>query len=78
MQDALLAGPTARLNALLPDPLRWFDLTGAASRDGWAARGELGARLTPTVAGFAAVQAGSRWADPTIDVRGEVGLRVSF
>lgn len=78
LAQSLLRPPTERLEALLPRPSRWLDLTAGVNREGWAGRAELGARLAPNVAGFVAGQVGSRWVDPTVDVRGEVGLRVTF
>lgn len=78
MEDALLAAPSARLQSLLPNATSWLDLTGGVSREAWAGRAELGHRFSDSVVGFVAGQVGSTWADPTVDVRGEVGLRVAF
>jgi len=61
------------LDALLPRRTVWLDLMGMASeRDGWAARGELGARLGQYAAGFIAGTV-----TPS-DKRVEAGVRVTF
>lgn len=64
---------TARLDSILPRRNLWAEVAGAASvRDGWMVRGEVGAALGNSVAGFLGASV------TPDDRRVEAGVRVTF